>query len=66
MKILTVEEVAKILKVNKFTIYRHIQKGIIPAISIGGNWRISEEELNEWLKKKSGKTTTTRKLKKSV
>ena len=55
MKLLTIKEVASILKIDKFTAYRYAQEGTIPAIRIGRNWRFSEEGLEEWLTKKAGK-----------
>jgi excisionase family DNA binding protein len=42
---LTVGEVARILKVHKMTILRHIYSKDIKAVKIGQAWRISEKEL---------------------
>ena len=42
---LTVEELAKELKVHKITVLRNIRNGKIRAIKYGKSWRISEEEL---------------------
>ena len=42
---LTVDEVAQILKVHKMTIFRHIYSKDIKAVKIGQSWRISEKEL---------------------
>ncbi|MBI5374208.1 MAG: helix-turn-helix domain-containing protein [Candidatus Schekmanbacteria bacterium] len=49
MKLLTIDEVAKLLKLNKHTIYRYAKDGKIPAVRIGGSWRIAEEVLSRWL-----------------
>ena len=54
-KYLTVEEVAKILRVNKRTVYRLAEKGKIPAIKFGKSWRINFEKLEIFLEKKSKK-----------
>lgn len=55
MKLLTIQEVAAILKIDKFTAYRYAKEGTIPAIRVGRNWRFLEEVLEEWLTKKAGK-----------
>jgi len=50
--ILTLKEVAKYLKLNTITTYRLAQKGELPAVKIGGQWRIRLSQLNNWLEKK--------------
>lgn len=47
----TVEEIAKILKVNKMTIYRHIKAKKITAYKVGKDYRIEKKELGRFLKK---------------
>ncbi len=44
---LTIEEVAKRMRVNKRTVYRMAQKGQIPAFKFGKSWRISSAKLEE-------------------
>lgn len=44
---LTIEEVAKRLKISKVTIYRMAQKGKLPAVKFGKSWRISSKKLAE-------------------
>jgi len=47
---LTVEEVAKRLRVNMRTVYRMAVKGEIPAFKFGKSWRIDAEKLDEYIK----------------
>jgi excisionase family DNA binding protein len=47
--LLTIKEAALYLKLNAMTLYTMAQKGPIPALKIGGNWRFDTEILNEWL-----------------
>lgn len=47
---LTIDEVAKRLKVTKVTVYRMARKGKLPAIKFGKAWRISSKKLAELLK----------------
>ena len=42
---LTIQEVADILRVHRMTIFRHLSSGTIKGIRVGKSWRISEEEL---------------------
>ena len=53
MKILTIEDAAKLLHINKFTAYRYAKTGKIPAIRVGRSWRIMEEVLEAWFYKNS-------------
>lgn len=44
---LTIDEVAKKLKVSKITVYRMARKGQIPAVKFGRSWRVSSIKLSE-------------------
>ena len=44
---LSIEEVAKMLKVNKRTVYRLAVKGEIPAFKFGKSWRIDSAKLEK-------------------
>lgn len=46
---LTIEEVAKRLRVNKRTVYRLAIKGQIPAFKFGKSWRISAAKLEKFI-----------------
>jgi PTS system nitrogen regulatory IIA component len=47
--IMTLEEVAKYLKMKPQTIYLWAQKGNIPAIKLGKEWRFRRDVIDEWL-----------------
>ena len=49
---MTVEEVAKYLKVEQSTIYTWAKIGKIPAIKIGRFWRFKKEDIDKWLEKR--------------
>ena len=51
MQFYTLEEIAKALKVSKRTLYRFIQSGELQAVKIGQNWRVSEQDFNDFLQK---------------
>ena len=44
---LTIEELAKILKVTKVTLYRMARAGKIPAMKFGKSWRVSSRLLED-------------------
>lgn len=48
-KFYTVEEVAKILKVNPMTVYRRVKEGKLKVYKVGRVFRISEESLKNYL-----------------
>ncbi len=49
MKVLTMDEVAGILKVSTITVYRLIQDKGLPAFKAGGTWRFLESRVSEWI-----------------
>ncbi len=48
-EILTIEEVAKYLRVSDRTVYEWAQKGEIPAGKIGTVWRFKKNEIEKWV-----------------
>ena len=47
--ILTIEEVARYLRVSERTVYEWAQKGEIPAGKIGTVWRFRKSDISRWL-----------------
>ncbi|MGH7767835.1 MAG: helix-turn-helix domain-containing protein [Candidatus Binatia bacterium] len=52
LKFLTLAEAATILQVSKRTILRMIQKKDVPALKVGGQWRLRESQLKKWAEEK--------------
>lgn len=48
-QLLTVAEVADLLRVSNMTVYRLIKAGQIGAIRVGKNYRIPQADLDEYL-----------------
>jgi excisionase family DNA binding protein len=48
-ELLTIQEVARYLNVNRFTVYRLIRQKKIPAFKVGGQWRFKQEMIDAWL-----------------
>ena len=51
--ILTILEVANYLKVAERTVYRLAAAKKIPAFKVGGAWRFSRAEIDQWIKSQS-------------
>lgn len=47
--LLTPEEAATFLRVNRETIYRNLRRGALPGVKLGGQWRISRTKLESLL-----------------
>ena len=47
--LLTVAEVAEVLRVSNMTVYRLIKAGQIPALRVGKNYRIRSADLTAFL-----------------
>jgi PTS system nitrogen regulatory IIA component len=52
--ILTIEEVAKYLRVSERTVYDWAQKGDIPSGKIGTVWRFKKAEIEKWVNDRLG------------
>ncbi len=52
-EVLTLPEVAHYLKVTERTIYRLAGSKKIPAFKVGGVWRFSLTEIDNWIKLQS-------------
>lgn len=48
-EIMTIDDVARYLKLSRHSIYRLAQSGQIPARKILGRWRFHRNELDAWL-----------------
>ena len=53
METLKINEVAKMLRVSKQTIYRWLKKKKIKGFKIGQDWRISKDSLMEIIRERS-------------
>lgn len=51
--LMTLQELAAYLRVTTKTVYRLLEKGRIPAIKLGRQWRFNREAIDKWLSEKS-------------
>jgi len=47
--LLTVKEVAELLRVSTQTLYKMLEQGSIPALRIGNQWRFERQQVTDWL-----------------
>lgn len=60
LKVYTIEEVVDILHVTRRSVYSYIKSGKLKAVKIGKYWRITQENLEEFLTTGTGKKHTTK------
>jgi excisionase family DNA binding protein len=48
-RLMTVEEVASVMRVSRMTVYRLIRRGQLQAIRVGRNYRVREDDLTTYL-----------------
>ena len=49
----TIKEVSQYLKVTERTIYRLAAAEKIPGSKVGGAWRVSKVEIDQWIRRQS-------------
>lgn len=49
LRVMTLEEVSKYLRLSKSTVYRMANEGRIPVSKIGRRWRFRKDVIDEWL-----------------
>jgi excisionase family DNA binding protein len=54
LRLLTLSEAAQVLHVSTRTLQRMIRKNDLPAFKVGGQWRVRESQLAEWLRLREG------------
>lgn len=50
VKLLTVAEVATVMRVSKMTVYRLVHSGELPAVRVGRSYRVDEQAVHDYLR----------------
>jgi excisionase family DNA binding protein len=53
--IMTIQEVCEYLKLNEKTAYRLAGEGKIPGFKVGGSWRFSRGNIENWINTSAAK-----------
>ena len=48
-QVLTTDQLAEFLQLNKVTIYKLLQKREIPAFRVAGQWRFLRKDVDAWM-----------------
>jgi len=62
LRFMTLAEAAAVLQISKRTILRMIQKRAVPALKVGGQWRIRESRLRSWAERKEDRLAETKQI----
>ena len=59
-EILTLKEAAGYLKVTERTIYKLATAKKIPALKVGGTWRFSLADIDDWIRRQTSESSGDR------
>ena len=54
LRLLTLSEAAELLHVSTRTLQRMIRRNDLPAFKVGGQWRVRESQLAQWIQFREG------------
>ena len=57
IRLLTLDEAAALLQVSKPTLQRMIKINELPAFKVGGQWRLREAQLRQWVEHRESSGT---------
>ena len=60
IRLLTLSETAALLHVSTRTLQRMIRSGELPALKVGGQWRVRESQLRQWIEKRESSVAATK------
>ena len=61
IRLLTLSEAANLLQVSTRTLQRMIRSGELPAFKVGGQWRVRETQLKQWVESRGGSIAEAKK-----
>ena len=61
IRLLTLSEAANLLQVSTRTLQRMIRNSDLPAFKVGGQWRVRETQLRQWLESREGSIVEAKK-----
>lgn len=61
IRLLTLSEAANLLQVSTRTLQRMIRNGELPAFKVGGQWRVRETQLQQWVESREGSIVEAKK-----
>ena len=58
--VLTIHELAALLRVGNKTAYTLAQNGDVPGFKVGGQWRFRRRDIEAWIDRQTGKVANAR------
>lgn len=55
--LMTLDEVAKYLRMKKVTIYKHAQDHKLPGFKVGSKWRFKKATIDKWISGKENENS---------
>ena len=52
LSLMTIDELAKYLRMKKVTIYKHAQEKKLPGFKVGSSWRFKKATIDKWISEK--------------
>jgi excisionase family DNA binding protein len=52
-EIMTFREVAEYLRIKPITLYKHLERGRLPAFKVGSKWRMRRVDLEKWIRERT-------------
>lgn len=49
LSLLTLKEAAELLRLSGRTVHRMVKRKELPAFKVGGQWRVNESHLTQWI-----------------
>jgi len=56
--VLTVAQIAAKLQVTEITVYKLIQKGVLPAFKVGRCWRVEDKDFKQYIQRSKTRMKT--------
>lgn len=58
--LMTVKEMAAMLRVSPQTLYKMLEQGEIPAVKVGSQWRFDREKIKDWIEGRAQVSTVAK------
>ncbi len=55
-EVLTMKEVAALLKIGEKTAYTMAKRGDLPGFKVGGQWRFKRADIDRWIEERKSET----------
>lgn len=65
-QVLTVQELARYLRMKPVTIYKHAALGKLPGFKVGASWRFKKRTIDRWIAMQENKLIVASKSKERV